>query len=126
MNRVVHFEIHASQPDVLVQFYTQLFNWTAQQWGNMPYFLLMTGAEDGHRGINGAILQRQGAHAPIGAPVNAFICTVQVDDVDAMMARGTGMGATVALDATDYPGMGRVGYLLDPEANLFGLMRPEA
>jgi len=40
------------------------------------------------------------------------------------MRRGIELGATEALPATDWPGIGRGGYLLDPENNVFGLISP--
>ncbi len=44
MSRVVHFEIHATDPERLVAFYTDLFGWTIQKWdGPMDYWLIHTG-----------------------------------------------------------------------------------
>jgi len=40
------------------------------------------------------------------------------------MRRGIELGATEALPAEDYQGIGRVGYLLDPDNNVFGLISP--
>ena len=38
------------------------------------------------------------------------------------MARGIELGGTEALAAQDMQGVGRVGYLLDPDNNVFGLI----
>jgi hypothetical protein len=40
------------------------------------------------------------------------------------MRRGVELGGTEALPATDWPGIGRGGYLLDPDGNVFGLISP--
>ena len=40
------------------------------------------------------------------------------------MRRGIEIGATEALPAQDMQGVGRVGYLLDPDNNVFGLISP--
>jgi hypothetical protein len=40
------------------------------------------------------------------------------------MRRGLELGATEALPATDWPGIGRGGYLMDPDGNVFGLLSP--
>ena len=40
------------------------------------------------------------------------------------MRRGVELGGTEALPATDWPGIGRGGYLLDPDGNIFGLISP--
>jgi hypothetical protein len=40
------------------------------------------------------------------------------------MRRAIELGAIEALPATDYPGIGRGGYLIDPDGNVFGLISP--
>ena len=40
------------------------------------------------------------------------------------MRQGVELGGTEALPATDWPGIGRGGYLLDPDGNVFGLISP--
>ena len=47
---------------------------------------------------------------------------VGVDDVDSLMRRGLELGGTEALAAADVPGVGRLGYLLDPDNNVIGLI----
>ena len=119
MSRVVHFEVHASDPEPLITFYTKLLGWSFQKWeGPMPYWLITTGP-DGEPGINGGLLQRRGpAHGDI---VNSFVCTVQVDDVDAMLRRGAELGGVVAVPRMPIPGVGWLGYLKDPDGNIFGV-----
>jgi uncharacterized protein len=117
MNRVVHFEIHADKPADAAAWYGALFGWRTQE-GFPGYFLLLTG--DGP-GIDGAVMQRMGPAAAKGAPVNAFVCTVSVDDIDAMIARAHGAGATEALPKMAIPGVGWVAYAKDPDGNIFGL-----
>lgn len=47
MPRVVHFEIHAADPDRAIKFYEKCFDWTFQKWdGPMPYWLITTGPND--------------------------------------------------------------------------------
>jgi uncharacterized protein len=120
MSRVVHFEVHASNPEALIAFYTGLFGWSFTKWeGPMPYWLIVTGP-DGEPGINGGLVPRRGAgHGEI---VNAFVCTVQVDDVDATLRRGVELGGEVAVPKMPIPGMGWLGYLKDPDGNIFGAM----
>jgi hypothetical protein len=77
----------------------------------------------GH-GINGGLLERMGPKPELGATVNGCNIVVGVDDVDGLMRRGIELGGTEALPAQDYPGVGRVGYLLDPDNNVFGLISP--
>jgi hypothetical protein len=44
--------------------------------------------------------------------------------VDALFQKGLDLGGAEALPLTDMEGIGRVGYLLDPDNNVFGLISP--
>ncbi|HET8784671.1 MAG TPA: VOC family protein [Candidatus Limnocylindrales bacterium] len=132
-NLVVHFEIHATEPQQLIDFYSDLLGWTFQDYGSgdQPYWVVDTGegsignatAQKG-LGINGGLTKRQGPRPEIGAPVNGCNIVVGVEDIDRLMARGLELGATEALPATDWPGIGRGGYLIDPDGNVFGMLSP--
>jgi hypothetical protein len=65
-----------------------------------------------------------GPRPDVGAAVAGCNIVVGVNDVDGLMARGIELGATEALPAADWPGIGRGGYLLDPDNNVFGLISP--
>lgn len=120
MARVVHFEVHATNPERLISFYTELFGWSFTKWeGPMPYWLIVTGP-DGQPGINGGLVPRQGPDN--GEIVNAFVCTVDVTDVDETLRRGVELGGVVAVPKMAIPGMGWLGYLKDPDGNIFGAM----
>ncbi|HEX6956180.1 MAG TPA: VOC family protein [Agromyces sp.] len=131
-NLVVHFEIHASEPQRLIDFYSELLGWTFTQWGDTPYWTIDTG--DGAignttgtpgAGINGGLTQRQGPPPEAGAPVNGCNFVVGVDgSVDDLMKRGVELGAAEAVPAEDMEGIGRGGYLTDPDGNLFGMLSP--
>jgi predicted enzyme related to lactoylglutathione lyase len=129
-NLVVHFEIHASDPQRLIDFYGGLFGWNFSQVGDMPYWIIGTGegsigmSEPGN-GINGGLTQRQGPGPGRGAPVNGGTFVVGVDgDVDQVFQKGLDLGGSEALALSDMAGIGRVGYLLDPDNNVFGLISP--
>jgi predicted enzyme related to lactoylglutathione lyase len=123
MNSIVHFEIHASDPEKMASFYRDVFGWDIKKWegGSMDYWLVMTAAKDAPNAINGGLVRRQGPAPGLGAPVNAFVCTLQVEDIDAMMDKAVAHGAKVALPKMAIPGMAWQGYLLDPEHNIFGI-----
>src|SRR5918996_1461600 len=117
-NLVVHFEIHASEPQKLIDFYSELLGWQFQEYGGgeQPYWAIDTGegaignaAGQAGLGINGGLTQRQGPRPELGAPVNG--CNIV-------------LGGSEALPAADWPGIGRGGYLLDPDGNVFGLISP--
>jgi uncharacterized protein len=129
-NLVVHFEIHASEPQRLIDFYAELFGWKFTQFGEMPYWSIDTGegavgTNGAGHGINGGLTQRQGPAPERGAPVNGCDVVVGVDgSVDELFQKGLGLGATEALPLADMEGIGRVGYLLDPDGNVFGMISP--
>ena len=57
MPRVVHFEIHAENPDRAIAFYQTVFGWQFQKWaGPMDYWLIKTGSDE-ERGINGGLIR---------------------------------------------------------------------
>ena len=119
MGRVIHFEIHADDPERAVAFYTSLFGWKANRFSDQEYWLLSTGDGDG---IDGAIMKRIDGRPETGSAVNAFVCTITVEDCDAAVADAVEAGATIALPAFDIPSVGRVAYLIDPEGNIFGVL----
>jgi predicted enzyme related to lactoylglutathione lyase len=128
-NLVVHFEIHASQPQRLIDFYGALFGWQFTQFGDMPYWSIDTGEgaigiDSPGRGINGGLTQRQGPAPERGAPVNGCDVVIGVDGIDALFRKGLDLGGTEAVPLTDMQGIGRLGYLLDPDGNVFGLISP--
>jgi uncharacterized protein len=132
-NLVVHFEIHASEPEALIRFYSELLGWSFQSYGDdaQPYWVIDTGEgaignAEGQPGlgINGGLALRRGPRPEAGAPVNGCNIVVGVEDVDGLMVRAVELGGTEAVPAADWPGIGRGGYLCDPDGNLFGLISP--
>jgi uncharacterized protein len=125
MPRVVHFEIHAENPERAVRFYTKVFGWTFQKWaGPADYWLAVTGPAD-QRGIDGGLLVRHGPSPAEGQPVNAFVCTVGVASVDDSIAAITANGGTIALAKMPVPGVGWLAYGKDTEGNIFGVLQPD-
>lgn len=127
MSRVVHFEIQADDLERAKTFYENVFGWRFEDYSQMtgsPYYGVVTG-EDTTPGINGGMFPRTAPSPALGQGVNAFVCTVQVDDFDAVADLITGAGGTVALPKAALPGMAWQGYFLDPEGNAFGIHEPD-
>lgn len=129
MNRVVHFEIHARDLDKMQQFYGDVFGWKitnmGEQMGN--YRMIETGeTSPGEKwpGINGGITPRMGETPTSGQPVNAYVCTISVDNLDSYIEKVKQAGGTMALDKMDVPGVGWLAYCKDVEENIFGLLQP--
>jgi predicted enzyme related to lactoylglutathione lyase len=122
MPRPVHFEIHADNPERAITFYRTLFEWKFEKWGNEPYWVVTTGAK-GTPGIDGGLMQRRGPGPADMQPVNAFVCTVDVNDVDAYLKRSPELGGSIALPKMPVPTIGWLGYAKDTEGNLFGVIQ---
>jgi predicted enzyme related to lactoylglutathione lyase len=123
MARIVHFEIHADDPQRAITFYTAALGWEFKKWdGPMDYWLVTTGPAD-QVGINGGLMKRP---APmIGDGIMAYVCTAGVEDLDAMTAKALAAGGKVALPKMPIPGVGWLAYFKDTEGNVFGMMQPD-
>lgn len=125
MPRVVHFEIHAENPERAAAFYGQLFGWSFTKYqGPLDYWLIQTGVE-GEPGINGGLMRRIGAPPVHGQAVNAYVCTIDVAALDDRLERAVSLGAVVALPKMAVPGVGWLAYAIDPEGNIFGMMQAD-
>ncbi len=126
MHRLVHFEIHAEDPERAKNFYSSMFGWTYVQYESMEYWLVRTKASDGMAGMNGAITKRRGPAPEKGQPVNGFVCTIDIENIDTALAKAQELGATIALPKMVIPSVGWVAYIHDTEGNILGLLQPES
>ncbi|RMH04932.1 MAG: VOC family protein [Planctomycetota bacterium] len=126
MNRVVHFEIHADDPERAIAFYSEAFAWTFHAFGEgMEYWTIVTGPED-QPGINGGLVRRQGGRPDEGQAVTAFVCTVSVASVDEAAARVVAAGGRIVVPKFEVPGVGWCCYAKDTEGNILGLFEDAA
>jgi len=104
MNDVQYFEIQAEEPAKAVQFYAAVFGWEFTQEPNMPleYWRMET------EGIRGAILKRPAPRTG----TNAFVCSMQVTDFDAVAQRILANRGTVAMPKFAVPGKCWQGYFI--------------
>ena len=128
MARVVHFEIHAAEPEKAIDFYQTVFGLGVHAAGtvsSMEYWTIKTGP-DSERGINGGLVRRRGEID--GTAVIAFVCTVNVISVDSALESITKAGGTIALAKMAIPAIGWLAYGKDTQGNIFGVMQidPEA
>jgi predicted enzyme related to lactoylglutathione lyase len=125
MPRVIHFEIHATNPLVLIPFYESLFGWTFTRFiPEVEYWTITTGPDD-QPGINGGLVKRQGPAPLEMQSVSGSVCTVQVDSVDSILAKNAELGGSVALPKMPIPGIGWLAYIKDLDGNILGIMNPD-
>ena len=60
-----------------------------------------------------------------GSPTQQTMLNFRVSDLDAMLAQLRTAGADVAEEPQDYEGIGRFGWVTDPEGNRVELWQPE-
>lgn len=128
-NGIVHFEIHAADVARAKAFYERVFGWRIERLGEVDYWGVTTARttspEGREVGIDGGMLPRPTDPPGPGAPATGFVCTVQVDDLEATLASATNAGASPALETTHMPGVGWIAYIVDTEGNVLGLLQPE-
>lgn len=123
MSRVVHFEIHAEQPERAIRFYQSVFEWEFIPFPGTDEFWFIRTGEPGQSGIDGGLVRRR---EPIdGSAVTAFVCTVSVDRLDRYLMKVRASGGQQAAAKRAVPGIGWLAYAKDTEGNLFGLLEPD-
>jgi predicted enzyme related to lactoylglutathione lyase len=124
MSRVVHFEIHAENPERAIAFYRNIFGWEFTPWGGgeQEYWLVVTGS-DNEPGINGGMVRRRGVID--GEAVIAYVCTVEVNSIEGVEKAVIQNGGTIALPRMPIPGVGWLFYAKDTEGNIFGVTQTD-
>lgn len=109
-------ELTVEDPAGTAGFYTDLLGIEAAQMemgpDSPPYVTLNVGG----RSVGGTMPLQPGMRPHWNVYFN-------VDDVDATVAKATELGATEFAPAFDVPGVGRLGYLVDPQGASFNLMQ---
>lgn len=122
MSRVMHFEIHADNPDRAIQFYSKVFGWQFQKWGEQEYWLIPTGPKD-EPGIDGGLVRRRGSID--GTAVTAYVCTIGIANVDDTVLKVKASGGENVVPKMPIPTVGWLAYCKDTEGNIFGVMHPD-
>lgn len=117
MPRVIHFEIHADEPERAAEFYRDVFGWEIINWGGpMDYWLATTGRDE-EPGINGAITDRSENLTTVN--------TVGVPSVDESLDKIKLAGGKALTEKMTIPGIGYNAYCTDSEGNVFGIMQED-
>ena len=125
MPRVIHFEIHADDPERAIRFYHSVFGWEFTRFPNAitDYWVVKTGELD-QPGIDGGLLRRDVAFEGVGT--TAFVCTIAVADLDHYLMKVHTSGGQPARERMAVTGVGWLAYCKDTEGNLFGMMQADA
>ena len=115
MARVVHFELPTSDSAASMAFFKEVFGWWFEKYGNMEYFLTMTG-DPKTPGIDGGL----------GGAANGFnatVVTVDVENLDESLAKALANGAQVVMPKDEVPGAGFLAYIREPGGAVLGMFQ---
>jgi uncharacterized protein len=115
MERVTHFEIPVNDTESATKFYSSVFGWKFNKWGNEEYYLAETGPEE-LPGINGAIMKRKDPNQPI-------VNSIEVKNIDKSIESIASHSGTIVVPKISLPGVGYLAYFKDPEGNISGVMQ---
>jgi len=110
-------ELHTPDPAKTLGFYDKVVGYShrAMDMGAAgSYYILARGGVD-----------RAGATSHMGGGPASWLPYVSVTDPDAVLARAKKQGATIQIDASDIPGVGRFGVLQDPTGAVLAIMKPQ-
>lgn len=121
MKRVVHFEIHATDPLRAIAFYQSIFSWKITKWegGDEEYWLITTGVND-QPWINGGLLRRN-EKIEMGSP-SGFVCTIDVPSIDEYSDMVVAHGGMIVVSKVEISEAWWVVYCKDTEGNIFGMI----
>lgn len=126
MARVVHFEVHAGDPQRAITFYETALGWSFREIVPGSTWLITTGGDD-RQGIDGALKLRKGPAPDPDAklPLIGYVCTVEARSLDLYTQAIENSGGTIVVPRHAVPGVGWNAYARDTEGNIFGLHQPD-
>ena len=118
--RVVHFEIPYDDAERARAFYRDAFGWVINAYPEIRYDIVQTGPVDdsGYPADKGYV---GGGMLPRESPTDRPVITIDVDDIDAALARIEELGGMAVLGRQEVGDYGYAAYFKDVEGNLMGL-----
>lgn len=119
-SQFIWYELVTSDADAASRFYGAVIGWAVRDSGTpgMDYRLLSTADAT----IGGMMTIRPEAAAKGMRPI--WLGYLGVADVDATVATAVAAGGTVHMPAADFPEIGRIAMITDPQGALFYVMAP--
>lgn len=114
-NPVVHFEIGCRNSAATQEFFSKLFGWNISPMG--PAAMIDTGQIPGVNGITGHI-------SSLGHEPHSYVTVyVQVDDLDAYIAKAVELGGKKLMGPVTIP-TGSFAWIADLDGAVIGLWKP--
>jgi predicted enzyme related to lactoylglutathione lyase len=119
VSSVTHFEIYASEPGKLADFYRALFGWQLEKAPGIDYWRIRT--EPSHtNSFDGGLTYR-----PIPEP-RSWVHYVNVESLDAAIEQLQRLGGEVLRAKTAVPKTAWYAVVQDPEKNIFAIWQPDS
>ena len=125
MNPVVHFEMPAEDRKRMVEFYTKVFGWQAQQMGpEMGNYVVVMTSESDKNGpkklgvINGGFFQKTADPASHYPSV-----VISVDNIKEHIKKVENAGGKVVGEPMEIPGVGWFVTFVDTEGNRISMLQ---
>lgn len=95
--RIGHIDIVSKDPAASAEFYRQMFGWKIETNDELGY----TGFSDGH--VNGGFPDLANGFEPVRNVLDEgdVLCYVEVEDLEAALAKAVDLGGEVLLDRTE-------------------------
>ena len=117
-DRPTHFEIPVDDADRAEKFYSGAFGWTFNRFPGAPsYYGLATTGDEGERGIDGALYQRD--------EMTETMLTKSVGSIDDASERIVSAGGEQVTPKSPVPGVGYFAQFKDTEGNIIGIFVPD-
>jgi uncharacterized protein len=115
--RFIWYDLLTSDPSGAVPFYTHVIGWTSQPW--QSGYTIFVGSD----GPVGGTAKMPEAISKMGVPPH-WTSNVQVTDVDATVALVRKLGGRVHVEPSDYPKVGRLAVIGDPQGASINVFKP--
>jgi hypothetical protein len=108
---VVHFDIGCQDREKAASFYSALFDWKTEPYG-----------EYSEKVDTGSGVGIMGSITALGHEPSRYVMVyVEVDDIPGHLEKVVVMGGKVVVPETEVPGGGRFAWFSDPDGNTMGL-----
>ena len=118
MNRFVHFEFATDNIEKTAAFYRAVFGWKVEKWAGPVDYWIVDSGDASTPGINGGLMQA-------GGDFSGTINTLEVENIDAAIARVKASGGTIISEKQLIPGVGQMAYFKDNCGIVVGIMQPD-
>jgi predicted enzyme related to lactoylglutathione lyase len=117
VGRFVWYDLMTERPDAAIAFYGHVVGWTPQPF-EQGYTMFV-----GSQGPVGGTVQLPDAMKKMGAPPH-WTSNVQVANADATVAKVRELGGRVYAEPKDYPKVGRLAVIADPQGATINVFQP--